>query len=384
VGADPDPGPIAEVRVRTLAAPLEQPVAMACGTLTSRMTVLVEVETAAGLVGMGESWVNHPHWAPAERQATLTDGLAPLLLGEDPRSIAQLHAKVAHALSGPVRQWGGAAPLMQALSGVDIALWDLLGRSLGVGVAALIGGRGREAVPAYASGLGPEEVAATASGCVQDGWRALKVRVGFGPDVDDANLSAARAALGPEGRLFADANQGWTPSEARRMSTVLGDVGVEWIEEPITGGGPAELRALADRTGLTVALGENLYGADAFLPFLSAGGSFLLQPDVTKTGGFSHASAVTQLAGSAGVPVAPHYYGGAIGWAATLQLAAASPAVTAVEFDIRPNPLRDSVLRDPPAVTGGVVTVPSGPGLGVTLDDDRVDTYTVECRRRKL
>ena len=378
------PAPITEMRVRTLAVPLDRPVVMACGELTARMTVLVELETADGLVGVGESWVNHPHWAPAERQATLAEGIAPLVVGEDSAAIAALHAKLAAALSGPVRQWGGQAPYMQALSGVDIALWDLLGKRLGVGVSALIGGRGRDRVPAYASGLGPEDVAATAARCVEDGWTALKLRVGFDPATDRDNLAAARRALGGDGRLFADANQGWNPPQARAMAAALADAGVAWVEEPITGGDPADLHAFAAETGQLVALGENLTGSDAFLPYLASPGRFLLQPDLTKTGGFTHAWAVCQLAGSAGAAVAPHFYGGAIGWAATVQLAAACPAVTLLEYDVRPNPLRDSLLCDPPAVAGGMVDVPAGPGLGVTLDWERVEDCTVECRGRKL
>jgi L-alanine-DL-glutamate epimerase-like enolase superfamily enzyme len=378
------PAPIAEMRVRTLSVPMDRPVVMACGELTARMTVLVELETADGLVGVGESWVNHPHWVAAERQATLVEGIAPLLAGEDPGAIAAIGAKLSAALSGPVRQWGGQAPFMQAQSGVDIALWDLLGKRLGVAVSTLIGGRGRDRVPAYASGLGPEDVAATGARCVREGWTALKVRVGFDPATDRQNLAAARRVLGGDGRLFADANQGWTPPQARAMASALAEAGVAWIEEPVAGGDAADLHTFAAETGLVVALGENLAGSDAFLPYLASPGRFLLQPDLTKTGGFSHAWAVCQLAGSAGVPVAPHFYGGAVGWAATVQLAAACPAVTYLEYDVRPNPLRDSLLSDAPVVVGGMVEVPAGPGLGVTLDWDRVEDRTVDLRGRKL
>ena len=380
----PGPAPITEVRVRTLKAPLDEPVVMACGKITDRTTVLVEVQRADGLVGVGESWANHPHWVAAERSATLIEGIAPLLLGEDAGQIAALHAKLDQALSGPVRQWGGQAPLLQAISGVDLALWDLAGKSLGVGVAELMGGRFRDRVPAYASGLGPDGVERTGAGCLDAGWKALKVRVGFDPELDRSNLLAARRLLGSDGMLAADANQGWRPGQARRMAGTLEEVGVAWIEEPIADAGPDDLAAFAELTGLTVALGENLAGSAGFLPYLGSSDRFLLQPDVTKVGGLSHAWALCQLAGSAGVAVAPHFYGGAIGWAATLQLAAACPAVSRVEYDIRPNRLRDNLLTRVPGVEAGTVEVPSGPGLGVTLDEDLVDTYTTESRRRTL
>lgn len=378
------PASITEIRVRTLKAPLEQPVVMACGQITARTSVLLELERADGLVGIGESWVNHPHWASAERMATLIDGVAPLLLGEDAGHVSALHAKLIRALSGPVRQWGGQALLLQAISGVDIALWDLAGKSLGVGVAELLGGRFRDRVPAYASGLGPDDVEQAASGCIEDGWSALKVRVGFDPDLDRSNLRAARRALGPDAMMAADANQAWRPGEARRMAGLLQETGVAWIEEPIAGATRDQLDAFASLTGITVALGENLAGSDAFLPYLGSSDRFLLQPDITKVGGFSHAWPVCQLAGATGAAVAPHYYGGAIGWAATLQLAAACTAVEVVEYDIRPNPLRDNLLTQRPGVGEGMVEVPAGPGLGVTLDWDLVDSYTTESRRRTL
>lgn len=379
-----DPAPITEVRVRTLKAPLGEPVVMACGEITARTTVLVEIQRADGLVGIGESWANHPHWVAAERTATLIDGIAPLLLGEDPRHIAALHAKLARSLSGPARQWGGQAPLLQAVSGVDIALWDLAGKSLGVGVADLIGGRFRDRVPAYASGLGPDRVEDIGAHCLDAGWDALKVRVGFDPDLDRSNLQAARRILGPDRLLAADANQGWRPGEARRMARTLGETGVAWIEEPIVDASVEDLEAFAVHTGMTVALGENLAGSAAFLPYLGSSDRFLLQPDITKIGGFSHALPVCQLAGAAGVAVAPHFYGGAVGWAATLQLAAACPSIDSVEYDIRPNQLRDDLLGRPPAVAGGMVQVPAGPGLGVSLDGDLLDNYTTESGRRTL
>lgn len=375
---------ITVVRVRTLSAALDQPVVMACGVLRARTAVLVELETSDGLVGVGDSWVNHPHWSPAERQATLAEGIAPLLLGEDPGRIAAVHYKVAAALSGPVRQWGGQALLMQAMSGVDIALWDLLGKRLGVGVATLLGGRWRDLVPAYASGIGPDAVAEDAARWVADGWTSLKVRVGFGSQTDRRNLIAARRELGDKGSLFADANQAWTLPEALSMAGDLRELAVEWIEEPVADAGTDELRAFAAETGLVVALGENLVGSHSFLPYLATPGRFLLQPDLTKSGGFSHASAVCQMAWSVGSTVAPHFYGGAVGWAATVQLAAACPAVTLLEYDVRPNPLRDSILVDPPEVASGMVTVPNGPGIGVRLDWDRIDALTVDIRERKL
>jgi L-alanine-DL-glutamate epimerase-like enolase superfamily enzyme len=373
--------PIADVRVRTLSAPLDSPVRMACGTITRRTMALIEVETADGAVGFGESWVNHPPWAIIERRATIAEGIAPLLIGQDATRITALHARVLDALAGPARQWGAPGPLMQALSGVDAALWDLLGKSAGLPVSALTGGRVRDEVPVYASGLGPDNVAPMAQRCAADGFTAVKIRVGFGPGADEASLGAARDVLGPGAELMADANQAWTLAEAVRMAPILREARVAWVEEPIRGDSVADLEEFHRRTGLTVASGENVYGSAGFLPYLQSREPLLLQPDVSKTGGLTEALPVAHLARAAGKPVMPHLYGGALAWAATLQFAAAAPAVRSVEFDVRPNPLRDSLLAERPAVTGGVARIPAGPGLGAVLDEAAMSRFSADPPR---
>lgn len=366
---------VADVRVRILAAPVEEEVAMSFGALTRRSMALVEVETEDGLVGRGESWINFPRWAGRERRATIEEGVAPLLIGEDAREIGALHARMVEALGPLGRQWGAPGPIMQAISGADLALWDLAGRAAGLPVAELLGGAVRDRVPVYASGLGPAGVGELAARCAQQGFTALKLRLGFGREVDERNLRAARAAAGPGVELLVDANQAWTLAEAVAIAPVLREHAVAWVEEPIRGDDPDELAELHRRTGLTVATGENLYGSAAFEPYLARPEIAVLQPDVSKTGGLSEALAVCRRAEALGRAVAPHLYGGAIAYAATLQLAACSRAVRIVEYDVRPNPLRDGLLADPPPVEGGCVRVPDSPGLGVELDPAALEQW---------
>jgi L-alanine-DL-glutamate epimerase-like enolase superfamily enzyme len=357
---------IADVRIRILAAEVEDDIAMSFAALGRRSMALVEVETEDGLVGRGESWVNFPPWAVRERRATVEEGVAPLLVGEDARDVGALHARMVGALVPLGRQWGAPGPIMQAISGADIALWDLAGRAAGVPVAELAGGRVRERVPVYASGVGPTGVAELVAECARRGFTAVKLRLGFGREVDEANLRAARDA-GPGVALLADANQAWSLEEAVAIAPVLRECDVAWVEEPVRGDDPDELAAFHRRTGLTVATGENLYGREAFEPYLARPEIGVLQPDVSKCGGLTEALAVCRRAEAAGRAVAPHLYGGALAYGATLQLAAASPAVRTVEYDVRENPLREALMADPPAVAGGQVTIPTAPGLGVTL-----------------
>jgi L-alanine-DL-glutamate epimerase-like enolase superfamily enzyme len=363
---------IADVRVRILSAPVEAEVVMSFGALAARSMALVEVESASGLVGYGESWINWPPWAGIERRATFEHGIAPLLLGEDARAIATLHSRMLARLEPLGRQWGAPGPIMQAISGADLALWDLVGTASGSSAAELLGGRVRDRVAVYASGIGPDRVPEMARRCAEQGFTAVKLRLGFSPDVDEANVRAAREAVGDEVELMVDANQGWTLDEALAMAPLLRECRVTWVEEPIRGGGLADLEAFHERSGLGVAAGENLYGSAGFLPTLGSDGVGLLQPDVSKVGGLTEAVSICRSAERLGRPVAPHLYGGAIAYAATLQLAACCPAVRLVEYDVRTNPLRDALLERHPAPVDGTVAIPSGPGLGVTLALDAV------------
>jgi L-alanine-DL-glutamate epimerase-like enolase superfamily enzyme len=374
-----DPPVIADVRVRILSAPLEEPVEASFGTLTARSSALVEIESTAGLVGVGESWINFPPWAGAERRATIEQGVAPLLRGLPVAPVAALHARLVSALEPLGRQWGAPGPIMQAISGADQALWDLLGKSRGVSAAELLGARRRDRVPVYASGLGPGDVGEQVRRCLADGFTAAKLRVGFGRARDEATLRSARAA-GGDMELMVDANQGWTLEEALAMAPVLRDCRVSWVEEPLRGGDLAELATFRSRSGLRVAAGENLYGFAGFQPVLAGDAVDVLQPDVSKVGGLSEALAICRAAGERGHTVAPHLYGGAVAYAATLQLAACSPAVRIVELDVRPNPLRDTLPVERPVVRDGVAEIPAGPGLGVTLDPEALERFAAAGR----
>lgn len=388
MSSTPTPPPVIAATVRVLRVRTSDGVAMSFAPLTHRSMVLVELHTADGLTGYGESWVNYPSWAVDERVATLRDGVLPALFAVHAGTVGEVHEQLTTRLDPLGRQWGAPGPVRQAISAVDTALWDLAGRSTGRSVAELAGGRVRATAPVYASSLGPDDVAAQAAGCRAAGHRAVKLKLGFGTERDERNLADARAALGDGVALYADANQAWTVDQAVAMAPALRAADVEWLEEPVRGDRLADLEELRRRTGLTLATGENVYGLDAFRALAGSPAIAVLQPDVTKAGGLTEALAVCALAETAGKRVLPHLYGGALGYAATLQLAAHAAPVGAVEYDIRDNPLRDPLLTDPPAPDGGEVALPSGPGLGVTLVTDAVAAYTesthVVRREREL
>ena len=376
MSASPQEDELVGARVQVLRAKVEDGIAMSFAPLGFRSMVLVELETADHRVGYGESWVNFPSWAAQERVATLQEGVFPLLIGRDARRITQLHRMLVATLEPLGRQWGAPGPVMQAISAVDIALWDLHGKAEGRAVSWLAGGgRVRDTGAVYASSLGPDGVPEQAARCRADGHRAVKVRLGFGRTRDEAILAAARDACGDGMVLYADANQRWILPEALDAAPLLREYKVAWVEEPIRGNRIADLEEFHRRTGLEVATGENVYGADAFWGYVASPAVKVLQPDVTKTGGLTEAFAICKLAEARGKQVIPHLYGGAVAFAATLQLAGCAPAVTAVEYDFRQNPLRDPLLVDAPHPVGGVIDIPTGPGLGAELDPRAVAAY---------
>lgn len=363
---------VADVRISLLRAPSPERIGMAFGDLNTRSLVLIAIESTDGLVGYGESWVNHPDWAGFERLFTLQQGVVPILRGRNAADIGAIHRDLLDQLRPLGIPWGAPGPIMQAISGINMALWDLLGKSLGTSVATLFGGRVRDRVRVYASSLGPEGVAEGAARCRELGFTAAKVRVGFGNDIDAQNLRSARKHLGDEAELLVDVNQAWNLRQALEAAPLLHELGVSWVEEPLRGNDLSQLEELHERSGLRLATGENLYGRDGFAAYLLSPHVEILQPDLAKGGGFSEILPVVQMAEALEKLIIPHLYGGAVAFAATLQLAACTPVVDMLEYDIRSNPLRDPLMATPIDVVDGWVAIPDGPGIGVNLDFDAV------------
>jgi L-alanine-DL-glutamate epimerase-like enolase superfamily enzyme len=370
--------------VHVLAAPSAQPIRMAHGTMTTRRTVLVEIEESSGVTGWGESWVNFPPWAWRERLATIEDGLKPLLVGADPTDRDALWATMYGAMIPMARQWGAIGPVMQAISGVDIALWDLAGRLADRGVAALLReaaalrGEGADTrLPAYASGIGPDAAVPKARRAIAAGFSAIKLKVGFDPTADRHNVAAVRGAVGPDVTVMIDVNQAWTVEQTLAEGAFLASQDIRWVEEPVPSADEHELRQIAGKLAVPVAAGENVYGTAGFTRLFDAGAVDIAQPDVCKTGGITEMARIASLAHRHGVPWAPHFYGAAVGAAATLHCFAGMPGGLIVEWDANPNVLRDELVVDGFDVRDGTVALPRGPGLGIDIDRRALERFRV-------
>lgn len=359
-------GVVESVRCRVYRAPNTTGVAMSFGAIGHRTMFLVDVGFDDGTVATGETWVNYPSWGWRERIATVSEGIAPLLVGRSFSDTSEVHEHLQTSLTGVARQWGALGPVSQAISAVDQAFWIRAAEHRQISLASLLGDAPLTEIPVYGSSLGPTRVAESAERCLELGLTAAKVKLGFGAERDENSLATARRVLGDTMRLFGDANQAWTADEAIAMAPMLREYDVEWIEEPVTGDAPADLRRVHDETGLAIATGENLYGADAFVPYLDTAGVAIMQPDVGKVGGITDYQRVVEMARNTGTLIAPHLYNGAYQTAVSIQLAAASPTTPWLEWDIRENAVREPV--DHLLTAAGTVAVPQGPGMGLDID----------------
>lgn len=271
----------------------------------------------------------------------------------------------------------GAA--VHAISGIDIALWDIAGRAAGRPVHDLLGGARRDSVRAYASTLfrdTPEEMRAAVRRYVERGFRAIKFGWGpWGADPrrDRALLAAAREEAGPDVALMVD---GYL---AEPLATVraVEDLEPFWVEEPLPADAPGALAALGRATGLRIATGEQLGGASEFEELLREDGISVVQPDLSRCGGFTAAQRIVELARRRGCLVVPHAWTSHLLTAATLQLAAWLPDEPFVEVNASTAPLVSGLAALDLELTDGRVRVPAGPGLGVEVDPAVLDRHRV-------
>lgn len=337
---------------------------------------IVEVQTDEDLIGYGSVFTHD-----ALVRAAL-EVLAPLYEGE-----AALEPE---RLSEKLRQnsfWmGRGGTITHAISGIDIALWDILGKATGQPLGRLLGGRYRDRVRPYASVLAdrPDRLRDTLAGLVATGYRAFKI--GWGPlgkqshREDEAIVGAAREAVGADATLLVDAGASdafWPHgySWALRTAEMLAAYEVAWFEEPLQPDALDDFVELRRRTSVPVAGGEVLTRRQAFAPFLRAGAFDIVQPDVTKVGGISESRRIAWMAEEHGARLIPHGWNTAVGVAADLQLASAFPGTDLIEY-IAGSPYVDELAAGGWTLDAdGMLPIPDAPGLGIELDQSALSRY---------
>ncbi len=338
---------------------------------------LIAVHTDQGLVGLGSVFTND-----ALVRASLAV-LEPLYRGES----ALEPERVSDKLHQHMFWLGRGGAITHTISGIDIALWDLLGKATGQPVGRLLGGCYRQRVQPYASLLmqEPAKMRDTLLAVKQQGFRAFKI--GWGPfgrvnsATDEAIVKAAREAIGPESRLMVDAGGSdayWTNGYkwALRAAHMLADYDVYWFEEPLQPDALDDFVLLREHSPIAIAGGEVLTRRQSFQPWLQARAFDIVQPDVTKVGGISEERRIAWMAQDNGVRFIPHGWNTAVGLAADLQLASAFPGTDWVEYLTGSPFIDDITIGGWQLDADGMLIISSKPGLGLELNPDAVAKYS--------
>lgn len=385
--------------VTTIRLRFRPPIAMADAIhyMPERNTLLVQVHTDNGLVGTGEAAAYGGALTSIER--VVLDDLASIVHGEDPFTVERLWAKMAHR----AHQRGQKGLLQMAISGIDIALWDLIGQATKTPLYRLLGGYrdrliGYASAGFYAENKGPEQLAEEVRGYAERGFRHVKMKVGRNPDVlmnplenmwepnyatvsleeDIERVRAARDAVGPGVGLAIDANNAWTPSIALAFMREVESFKISWLEEPVSTDDYAGSAQVAQQLDTPVAGYETESSLGGFRELIASGAVDIVQPDVIWSGGITETRRIAALAQAYRRPVVPHVFSSGLALIANAHFIASIPNGGLLEFDQNPNPLRDELFTEPITIDGdGMVSLPDRPGLGVTLNPDTIERYRV-------
>jgi L-alanine-DL-glutamate epimerase-like enolase superfamily enzyme len=360
------------------------------GTWTKANAAIVVIETDEGITGYSEA-----KGSPVVMKSIIEEELKPLLIGEDPSRVTYLWEKMFNGTRlGLSLYYGRSQPrsttalgeVMCAISGIDVALWDVFGKAMNVPAYRLMGGAVRDRIKAYASGghgrvgeIGPQ-----LAGYVSRGFKAVKMRVG-GMDYPDmiagsrARVKEARETLGPGIQIMLDAHGSTGVTDAIELGHALEEYRIAWYEEPVI---YHNLRGMAEvrrSIRIPVATGENTYTRYGFRDLADARAADVWQPDIAIAGGLTEIVRIAALAAANDIQLAPHAWGSALLWAASLQLAAAVPNYYILEFPQAYSPLLTDLIDVSVKVEeDGCVPIPSGPGLGVQIDPEAEKRFPFE------
>lgn len=354
---------------------------MARGLNPRRACGLVTVRTSDGLLGCGEAL------GPIRVLREYLAIARPFLLGQ---SLFDFEIAAAR-LGNTLYHFGSQGHMAACLSGISIAVHDAIGRTLGLPIHNLIGGRSADSFACYATtGFlteNPEDGLERQLVRVRDlPFRGVKIKIGIDPRSDLERVRLARQILGPDMLLMVDMNGNYTADTALRSLRAIADHDIHWCEEPVPPGDVAGYVEVRARSPIPIAAGEAHHSVAQFKQLLDARAVDIVMPTLTSCGGYGNAKAIATLASLANVRLSPGVWGGAVALAATLHYAASLPVTPhsdnvpypmLIEYDVGENPMRDELLCVPIHPTPDGLQVPTGPGLGVEIDPSAVERYQV-------
>jgi L-rhamnonate dehydratase len=345
--------------------------------------LIIRIHTDEGITGIGEAHTN-PLVSKAILDAPLcsvsASGLRRLLIGEDPRDINRLYDRIYRH----TQTYGRRGALMHVLSGIDIALWDILGKVAGLPIHRLLGGARRNEIAAYASDLTQPTLDATialARKHQANGYRAMKFGwggLGDDPKEDVRVAAAIRKAVGDDMDIMIDMGFPVPLDHALHLGRALADHGIYFLEEPLAPDDVAGFAKLVAASPTPIATGEKESTQYPYIDLMDRGGLRIIQPDVARVGGISETMRIVAHAEARGVRVIPHCWSTDILVAATLHVVATIRDCPYLEFNATENPLRTGLLIDPIRPVDGLVRVPERPGLGIELNEETLRRYRWE------
>lgn len=355
--------------------PEDKAVTLGIGRAVKRDAVLVKVVTEDGLAGWGEA---HAGRAPGAVAQLVNTTLKTLISGMDATDVVGVWDRV-YKMQFASHGMGAGAAI--AMSGIDMALWDIRGKAVGWPLYRLLGGRSKP-IPAYGGGVSlgyqpPDELAAEAQAVAAAGYGALKLRLGDNPRDDIARVTAVRRALGDEIDILTDANAAYSLADARRVMPALDDAGAGWLEEPFPPHDHRRYREARSFGRTPLAAGENHYTRFEFHRLIEDGVVTIIQPDLSKTGGITETLRIAALASAWKLSVNPHTSVTGLNLAACIHVLCAIDNAGYFEADLsRHNPFRDTLCDWQADVSGdGTVLPPERPGIGVEIDEARLAEF---------
>lgn len=370
---------IARLECFVFRAPIRTPVQTSFGIMHDRPAVLVRAEDEDGCFGWGEVWCNFPNVGAKHRARLIDRVLAPQLLGLDLQSPENANAHLFRATEVLAIQSGEYGPIAQAIAGIDQALWDLLARKRSLPLWQMLGATD-DGVYVYASGLNPTEPESVAAKCHDLGFRAFKLKIGFGDEVDKTNLTRLRKTLGPDVTFMADANQAWSLEQAKIQINMLEGFNLDWLEEPLRADRPLSEWIELSKLGIPIAAGENMTTDDAFAKAISCRAFTVIQPDLAKWGGITKCLPIARAIIKAGLRYCPHYLGGGVGLLASAHCLAAAGGSGLLEIDANENPLRSLLCGSLNKIDDGMVKLGHEIGIGIAPDPALLQDFRVDYK----
>lgn len=362
------------------------------GRIQSFDMALVSVEVEDGMIGWGEAKASVGSAANCQALVSIIGNeLGPELIGMDARQINAIwDRQYSGTRAGYALDRGRAFPILgrrgptiSAIGAIDMALWDLRGKALGVPVVELWGGARQSELPAYASGgwADAEGIGDQLNGYVQHGFGAVKMRVGImdgSVQNSIARVRAAREGIGPDIGLMVDAHGTFTAQEAIQFANGVEDVGLRWFEEPVSADDRRGAKRVRQMTGVPISAGESEFTRFDFRDLIELDSVDILQPDLAICGGPSEGRKIAALAETYQLELAPHCWGSALSFSAGVHLAFSSSAGRVIEYSLGGNPLLHELAEESFPAPGGKVIAPTAVGFGVTPKQSFIDQYEVK------